>query len=861
MNRSVLMMLRELGRMHPRVFFRDSTKIRPLGAGVLSELVGRYGDRLAPSKVRAAVSLYQCFRSYAEATNSGRRAVNLEGVEIEGPAEALQISQPLMTKSILECCNLLADPATNFDRAAIIARLQHDYWELSFLVLGAAAERDHRTAFQMGQQIRLIAEALSTTVPPSIDQTELESSRYNEATFACARMELTGSFAQARQYAEAAARSAKLLRTNIRNFFPNQFFDETDIASYDVYLNALEFFKNGSFADAASHFDKWLALNIKRKNKGNADYNTKEFLFEVCIALDRVKTSSLEKDIWDKPNSVLSSPGHSIFRTARSLWNRLEPLRALTRERRNIRGADEIINNLLRMAQEEWRLLSKNCRFFDSNDLASSLGEPIRLPKFLDVFQCIPSVDDHWPYLMMQNLRNSLILKADYEMRLRANIYGKESHLRVPLLASYEIESLTDKELVAYNRRLVMERSSKDLEVWDKRIPEWWQARAETRSGDFAGTKTCLKFLSNLRAFPHVLRILSNEESSFGLGQKNQSKRKVRAQRVWRYQPSEILLQGDIDAGSKGYAYLRPRWNTRLDTSYEIRDRSDMLIESRVPEWMVFFELWASGLGKVQASSFLRWCNQIEREWRTVALRLLSRVTFYSEADILSAWRSLYRATIPAELKTNRTVYVGLGPASKSGHHQLYPLRQAIEELPESELGFRPSESFSTIDALSEHAKIDSIVFVDDLIATGDQATKFIESELSKYPWLKTRRIYVCCLVAFDEGVERIQTLLQEFSGRLFAFQRMTSADRAFAANPVFWDSDQDRERAREWCRQIGKALWPDSHPDENALGWKGSEALVAFHYNTPNNTLPLFWAGGSVNNRPWHRLLPRIHG
>jgi hypothetical protein len=41
-------------------------------------------------------------------------------------------------------------------------------------------------------------------------------------------------------------------------------------------------------------------------------------------------------------------------------------------------------------------------------------------------------------------------------------------------------------------------------------------------------------------------------------------------------------------------------------------------------------------------------------------------------------------------------------------------------------------------------------------------------------------------------------------------------------------------------------------------LAWGDMAALVAFHNTIPNNTLPVFWCEGKVNDRPWLPLFPR---
>ena len=65
------------------------------------------------------------------------------------------------------------------------------------------------------------------------------------------------------------------------------------------------------------------------------------------------------------------------------------------------------------------------------------------------------------------------------------------------------------------------------------------------------------------------------------------------------------------------------------------------------------------------------------------------------------------------------------------------------------------------------------------------------------------------------------------------------------------------RRRRTDVCTgsllQVGRQLNP-----QNPLGYGDMGALVAFYNTIPNNTLPVFWSSGTVNDRPWKALLPR---
>ena len=106
-----------------------------------------------------------------------------------------------------------------------------------------------------------------------------------------------------------------------------------------------------------------------------------------------------------------------------------------------------------------------------------------------------------------------------------------------------------------------------------------------------------------------------------------------------------------------------------------------------------------------------------------------------------------------------------------------------------------------------------------------------------------------------------MQSSLSAHNVRVFVAETLYSKDRAFSVANSLWDSEGDLDDTRLWCSELGKSLLHGQFPDaeDHALGWRGSEALIAFHYNVPNNTLPIFWAKGEFRGKTWQPLLPRF--
>lgn len=151
------------------------------------------------------------------------------------------------------------------------------------------------------------------------------------------------------------------------------------------------------------------------------------------------------------------------------------------------------------------------------------------------------------------------------------------------------------------------------------------------------------------------------------------------------------------------------------------------------------------------------------------------------------------------------------------------------------------------------------LICVDDFIGTGNSAIdglkKNVIPTLDQHipDWQSKLLLVYSAILGYEEGVDRLRS---QFSKQVAVIcgKLLTPADKAFShENDVFENADQ-RQRARDLAHKIGSVLEP-RHP----LGYEGSEALVVFYDNVPNNTLPIFHKFGKFyNEQPWTPIFPR---
>jgi hypothetical protein len=148
------------------------------------------------------------------------------------------------------------------------------------------------------------------------------------------------------------------------------------------------------------------------------------------------------------------------------------------------------------------------------------------------------------------------------------------------------------------------------------------------------------------------------------------------------------------------------------------------------------------------------------------------------------------------------------------------------------------------------------LVIADDFSGTGDTLVKGIKRLWQQDPKLltplaKEGRIICCLQTAFPEALQQLKS---EFpSVQVLVMKPFDDDVRAFDRDAGIFSSAGELKFAHDVMLQIGRQLTP-----QTPLGYGDLGVLVAFHNTIPNNTLPIFWSSGTVNNRPWVPLLPR---
>lgn len=297
-----------------------------------------------------------------------------------------------------------------------------------------------------------------------------------------------------------------------------------------------------------------------------------------------------------------------------------------------------------------------------------------------------------------------------------------------------------------------------------------------------------------------------------------------------------------------------------LVRGYRIRNES--IIESDLPRWLLNYSDGLRGTTP-KSARFREWICQFQSSEILLATKLFARLRLVDHVAIRVLWRNVFNRVLPHLENEQEFSIFGLGHGAKSGRSHLYSFRQAISGLPEYErFSGGAKQIFRDIAEIDcEYPNV--VLFLDDFIGTGEQATRLLRNNFAQYEWLRESKVIFCSLLGFRQAMEQLPLNHEVRLADVIVAEVLEESDRAFSFANKLWPSSEEAAKAEEWARRLGCALLSsaqyDVEPARDALGWRGSQALMAFHYNIPNNTLPIFWARGKRDGKDWIPLLDRF--
>jgi hypothetical protein len=231
------------------------------------------------------------------------------------------------------------------------------------------------------------------------------------------------------------------------------------------------------------------------------------------------------------------------------------------------------------------------------------------------------------------------------------------------------------------------------------------------------------------------------------------------------------------------------------------------------------------------------WFGNFEADDQPLALKLLLKLQYYSEKDLE---RHISHSLLPIQQYlfksggTLRDLRLVLPPNLGDSAD-----KHAYDILKSWELG---QDQIVRVDQLATVDRRCVLVFFNDTHGTGNQ---FLREVFSKVRQEDFKAIFVVAVTIAERALLR--------------FQRELEGVKVLPDVPTPSIFDEFTAREVNRLRELGSQVYP-KHP----FGYGNAGLLVAYHFQCPNNTLPLIWASHESRNNivdgkayPWRALFP----
>jgi len=245
--------------------------------------------------------------------------------------------------------------------------------------------------------------------------------------------------------------------------------------------------------------------------------------------------------------------------------------------------------------------------------------------------------------------------------------------------------------------------------------------------------------------------------------------------------------------------------------------------------------------------SIVHWIDLFAFGHGDLALKILDNVFYVDQSKILAAYRSTHQQLVALHNDLSQVFFAGYGHAGSSAQVMLYRYKIA------NQLRNTPIEShFINMSEIPDliRKKDPIIMFVDDFIGTGNEATTFWTGSENgrtlERPALQdivppNAKCYLAVAVAYESGIRKIH---QATPIAVLPWQIFSDQDKVLSAECTKFNTNE-KQLIRNYCVRTGCPF---------VTGYGDTQALVVFEHNCPNDSLPILW----FESTHWRGLFSR---
>lgn len=224
------------------------------------------------------------------------------------------------------------------------------------------------------------------------------------------------------------------------------------------------------------------------------------------------------------------------------------------------------------------------------------------------------------------------------------------------------------------------------------------------------------------------------------------------------------------------------------------------------------------------------WLGAFHEDERPLLLNLLGHFFYYSEKKIKEKASALYEKFCAECKEIESVVYIPTIKQYGVGYSSLFFDNFWLMN------NLYDSSERNIVGLLRENIVPETIAIIDDYSGTGNTIAMTLTEMICANEAVKKVKIYVLVQHITKRAIEFLQSLAASLSLDLHIVY-LDYSEETFKPRYLF--EMVEAEKKRLFYETICHRLDVE---DKNILGYEQVQSLVAFYYNTPNNTLGLFW-------------------
>lgn len=258
-------------------------------------------------------------------------------------------------------------------------------------------------------------------------------------------------------------------------------------------------------------------------------------------------------------------------------------------------------------------------------------------------------------------------------------------------------------------------------------------------------------------------------------------------------------------------------------------------------KWTAGFEI--DERTKAALDKFDIWISKIPDEYKELSLILIQNLEYYPQKLTNKLLIELHsRLKELPTISDDNTIYTYI--KSKDGKtnssNEYWTMYRIFNNL-------NCEICYENINAITDCQwnYVENIVFIDDFSGTGQSFIKELQKSEERY---YGKNIYFIMICIMEDAIEKIKDYSQKKNINIFLIYYYMQK-KTFTRN-LF----NDNMNAKDLLLNL--TVYLKIPKQESPLGFNESESLVAFHNNTPNNTLPVI----RYDTEEYTSLFPRRH-